>query len=374
VVVVILSLGALPVVFRRRLSGSGGLPVRVIGLLTLGGGAAGLAASVVERSFFSALGASLVVEPGTTVSAIVLMFLFAAPLEEALKVAVVWPTVRSGRLDERGTGIVFASAVAAGFAAAESAAFIVTGPQDVTTFVRAVLGLPAHFFCAALWGYTLGRRASSGGGRWAVPGAWLAAVVVHAVYDHIVFGRGPGIIALAAPILVAMAGLSWAALRDVAPEALPRSRLISSLPEPPSLRVMRRALRRTDQPLMLHWIGIGALVNVGVVLAFLALAVYAGHRLGIDFAGADEADMRANGPIVLLGAAVLAAFPVAGYLVARASGAASVLEPALATGLAIFAVVALLSAMAPIAILFALALAPIAFGLACGGAWFGRSQ
>jgi hypothetical protein len=125
---------------------------------------------------------------------------------------------------------------------------------------------------------------------------------------------------------------------------------------------------------MLHWIGVGALVNVGVVLAFLALAVYAGHRLGVDFAGADEADMRANGPIVLLGAAVLAAFPVAGYLVARASGATSVLEPALATGLAIFAVVALLSAMAPIAILFALALAPIAFGLACGGAWFGRGQ
>jgi len=125
---------------------------------------------------------------------------------------------------------------------------------------------------------------------------------------------------------------------------------------------------------MVHWIIFGALVNVGVILAALALAVYLGHRIGVDFAAADEADMRSNGPIVLLGAAVTMAFPVAGYLVARASGTTSVLEPAMATAVALFVVVTLLSMTAPVAVLFALAVAPVAFGLACGGAWLGLSR
>jgi hypothetical protein len=181
-------------------------------------------------------------------------------------------------------------------------------------------------------------------------------------------------LALVAPMLGTMGVLTWAVLRDVAPNSLPRSRLLAPLPEPPSLRAMRHALRRTEQPLMLHWIVLGALVNVGVVLASLALSVYAGHRLGVDFATADEADMRSNGPILLLGGAVLFAFPIAGYLVARASGTSSVLEPAMATALALFAVVALLSITAPVTVLFAVAVAPVAFGLACGGAWMGMGR
>jgi len=88
----------------------------------------------------------------------------------------------------------------------------------------------------------------------------------------------------------------------------------------------------------------------------------------------DQEDVRSSGPLVLLGSAVLAAFPLAGYLVARASSATSVLEPAMGAGLAIAAVVALLSVTAPIAVAFALAVAPVAFVLACSGAWFGLSR
>jgi hypothetical protein len=134
---------------------------------------------------------------------------------------------------------------------------------------------------------------------------------------------------------------------------------------------MRQALKRSDRPLMLHWIAIGALVTLGVTLSLLALAVYLGHRVGIDFALADEADVRSSGPLVLLGIAVLAAFPFAGYLVARASAATSVLEPAMGAGVAIVMVLLTLSATAPVAVIFALAVAPVAFVLACGGAWFG---
>jgi hypothetical protein len=74
---------------------------------------------------------------------------------------------------------------------------------------------------------------------------------------------------------------------------------------------------------------------------------------------------------VIVAAALLTAFPVAGYLVARASGAHTVLEPAFAAGLAMALTVAILSVTAPSAVIFAFAVAPIAFGLACGGAWFG---
>jgi hypothetical protein len=125
---------------------------------------------------------------------------------------------------------------------------------------------------------------------------------------------------------------------------------------------------------MLHWIGLGALVTLGVMIVLLAVAVYVGHRVGIDFTAADEADMRSSGPLALLGVAVLSAFPLAGYLIARASSATSVLEPAMGAGLAIAAVVVMLSVAAPIAVVFALAVAPVAFALACRGAWFGLAR
>jgi hypothetical protein len=103
----------------------------------------------------------------------------------------------------------------------------------------------------------------------------------------------------------------------------------------------------------------------------IASAVLLGRRMGVDFALADQTDVRAAGPLMLLGAAVLLAFPVAGYLVARASGGQSLLEPALAAVLTVALLITLLSLAAPIGVLFALAVAPIALGLACGGAWVG---
>jgi hypothetical protein len=202
-------------------------------------------------------------------------------------------------------------------------------------------------------------------------------MLLHALYDHIVFGRGPGLLVLALPMLVMMGFVAFTALRDVAPRRSNRPSLLASarIPEPPSLRAMRHALRRhDDRPLMVHWIAIGALVTLGVVVVLLVVAVYLGHRIGVDFALADEGDVRSSGPLVLLGTATLAGFPTAGYLVAKASAATSVLEPAMGAGLAIAAAVALVSLAAPVAAVFALAVAPLAFALACGGAWFGLAR
>ena len=124
---------------------------------------------------------------------------------------------------------------------------------------------------------------------------------------------------------------------------------------------------------MLTWIAFGALVTTGVMTALLAGAVALGHRAGIDFAAVDRPDSGVAGiaPLVLLGGAALAAFPVAGYLVARASSTETVLEPAMSAALAIAVVLVLLGLAAPVAVVFAIAFAPIAFGLACAGAWVG---
>jgi hypothetical protein len=121
---------------------------------------------------------------------------------------------------------------------------------------------------------------------------------------------------------------------------------------------------------MVHWIALGALVTLGLVIVALATAVYLGHRLGIDFTLANESNLRSMGPLALLGSFVLMAFPCSGYLVARASAAQSVLEPAMASGLALLLVMLMLSVTEPLALVVAVAVAPVAFALACGGAWF----
>jgi RsiW-degrading membrane proteinase PrsW (M82 family) len=338
------------------------------GLLALGGAATGLSCWAVERALFEATGLGPRVLPGQVAAALLTLFLFVAPMEEAAKLLVVVPVLRKGRLKTPREGVLFAAAVAAGSSAAESAAGLL-GSTDLLSCIRAVAGMPAQFFCAGAWGYALGSKVQRRT-RW-FPWVFLVATIVHALYDHIVFGRGPGVLVLSVPLALMMFLLAWSVLRDVAPAPGASSSLAAALPEPPSLRAMRRALRRSNAPLMLHWIAFGALVNVGVVLAFLAGAVWIGHRAGFDFAAADEADLGSNAPLVLLGTSVLVAFPVAGYLVARASGATSVLEPALSSALAIVLVVAVLSLTAPVALLFAAAVAPVAFGLACAGGWFG---
>ena len=137
---------------------------------------------------------------------------------------------------------------------------------------------------------------------------------------------------------------------------------------------MRVAISRRGQRLMIPWILFGVLVTVGVTLVFLGVSVYLGHRFGIDFSLADEAGLQGAIPIALLASALLLAFPFSGFLIARASGAVSVLEPAWATGAAIGVVLVLFSVTEPTALVIALAIAPVGLALACVGAWFGLER
>lgn len=362
---------ALGLLVWRRVSGLGRVSRRLTLLMTAGGALAALFAAYFERVVLTFTGLSMNVASSGAGGALLATFLLAAPLEEALKVSVVWPLYRTRRIDGPRLGVAYASAAAAGFSAVKGVLVLLLGAPGGVTLLRALLSVPAQLFFAGLWGYALGSRGPNRRGHW-FSFAWLTATLLHGLYDHIVWGRGPGLLVLVIPLFLFMGLGAWIALRDVAPEPhTPGSHLV---PDPPSLRALRQALRPVDHRLMLRWIVIGAFATLGLMIALLALAVLLGHRMGIDFSLADEADVRSSGPLILLGTAVLLAFPLAGFLVAKASAAHSVLEPALAAGLALAALVAMLFVTAPIGVLFALAVAPLAFGLACGGAWIGLER
>ncbi|MEP7050413.1 MAG: PrsW family glutamic-type intramembrane protease [Pseudomonadota bacterium] len=355
----------------RRVSVLGRVSRRLTILMAVGGALAAAFSTYFERVVLSFTGLSFDVSASGVGGALLATFLLAAPLEEGLKVGVVWQLYRTRRIDGPRLGVCYAAAAAAGFSAIEGIVAVLVNHGSGISVLRAILSVPAHLFFAGVWGYALGTRGRSRGGHW-FSLAWLAATLLHGLYDHIVWGRGPGFLVMLLPLFVFMGIGAWIALRDVAPDAQADERWI--LPDPPSLHRMREALSPVDHRLMVRWILVGAFVTLGLMIALLAVAVVVGHRLGVDFSLADESDVRSSGPLILLGVAVLLAFPIAGYLVAKASAAHSVLEPALAAGLALTALVAMLFMTAPIGVLFALAVAPLAFGLACGGAWIGLER
>ncbi|MES1177777.1 MAG: PrsW family glutamic-type intramembrane protease [Myxococcales bacterium] len=354
-----------------RVSVLGRVSRRLTIVMAVGGAFAALFAAYFERAVLAYTGLSLDVATSGVGGALLATFLLVAPLEEALKVGVVWPLYRTRRIDGPRLGVCYASAAGAGFAAVNGLMVILLGAGGGVPVLRALLSAPAQLFFAGLWGYALGTRRARRRGHW-FSFAWLAATLLHGLYAHIVWGRGPGLLVAVIPLFVFMGIGAWVALRDVAPDSL--SQQHSFIPDPPSLHSLREALRPVDHRLMVRWIVIGAFTTLGLMIALLGLAVVLGHRLGVDFSLADESDVRSTGPLILLGAAVLLAFPIAGFLVAKASSAHSVLEPALAAGLALAALVAMLFVTAPIGVLFALAVAPLAFGLACGGAWIGLER
>jgi len=355
----------------RRVSVLGRVSRRLTIAMVVGGALAALLATFFERWVLAYTGLSFDVATSGAGGALLATFLLAAPLEEALKVSVVWPLYRTRRIDGPRLGVCYASAAGAGFSAVKGVLVLALGAASGVTLLRVLVSVPAQLFFAGLWGYALGTRRRNRRGHW-FSWAWLAATLLHGLYDHIVWGRGPGFLITVIPLFVFMGLGAWIALRDVAPEASPHPH--SLVPEPPSLRTLRDALRPVDHRVGLRWILVGAFATLGLMIALLGLAVVLGHRLGVDFSLADESDVRSTGPLILLGAAILLAFPIAGYLVAKASAAHSVLEPALAAGLALAALVAMLFVTAPVGVLFALAVAPLAFGLACGGAWIGLER
>lgn len=297
---------------------------------------------------------------------LVLMLALRVPIEEALKVAVVWPLYLGRKLLSGTHGVTYAVFSACGFGAAEIVFLCADPGASGWTLLRVVIAFPAHLFFAAVWGYMLG-----GSRRDRYFGAvWLGATLLHGLYDHIVFEQKAAFLVVLFPMILSMAWAVRALFRDESEVSSPRLTAYS-LFEAPSMGSVRQAFEEKRPPLKLRWILMGSFVNLGVILSFVALGVIVGHRFGVDFALVDEQGEGGYLAIGIVGGSLLSAFPVAAFLVARASATRTVLEPAWAMAAAIVSVLVVFSVTEPSALIIALAIAPVGFLLACAGALLG---
>jgi hypothetical protein len=290
---------------------------------------------------------------------------------ELLLLLAVLPLRRRHLLQRRPDGFLCATSAAAGWCAVQTIVFVQGGAIDALTVTRALLSIPASLFSAGLWGYFLG---SPDPKAWkTVVPAWLSGVVLLGIYDHLLFERGPGFAVALLPLLAVVVVGSREIIRELTHHTVlhaPHGHLLGVLPEAPSLSELGEALRPAGHGVKVRWVVAGVFVLIGVTLSGLVLAVFLGNRLGIDFARANETDLGANSPLLLLGTAGLLGFPVAGYLVTRASGSETVIEAALSAGLYLLAAFILVSMAEPLGAVFVVAVSPVAFALACTGAWW----
>ena len=324
---------------------------------------------------------------GGQVTLLLYGFLVAAPLEMGVTTLAVVPFWRLRRIRMR-AGVSRALEVREGASFATSAAMGLTAMRNVATFwihgvtwlaiARNLLWTATFALLCGLWGYILGRYAHRGMASKRFSTAWVVATVFSAVCDQLIFRRGVGALLAVMPLLVSMGVIAWVVWRDVkGPAAVVERRDASarcSRPRPaPSLSAIRDAFRQQDRPITLRWISFGAFVTTGMITTGLVVAVWMGHELGLDFSAVDQTRTEADAmaPLALLGLGALAAFPSSGYLLARASGTRSVLEPAMASALAMILVTVFMGMLSPVSVVFAIAFSPVAFALSCVGAWIG---
>jgi hypothetical protein len=307
-------------------------------------------------------------------------FLVVAPLEMALVVGAVAPLWRLRRLRMRAglsryreiqEGVAFAAAAAIGFASVGNVLYALSYGTGWLSVTRIALATPTFLGLCTLWGYVLGRNADRGMAGRRFRSAWLGATLFYGVADQLVFRHGLVALLAVLPMLLAIALAAFVLWRDLGRDKRQSSGRLSILysAPAPSLAAIRDAFREHDRPITLRWISFGALVTTGMITAGIVAAVAIGRWAGLDFSAVDQpgATTEVIAPLVVLGAGVLAAFPSSGYLLARASGTRSVLEPAMAASLAMVLVMVFMGMLAPVSVVFAIAFAPIAFALSCIG-------
>jgi RsiW-degrading membrane proteinase PrsW (M82 family) len=147
-----------------------------------------------------------------------LQVVIAAPLiEECFKFLIVRSTIYRNNVFSRPMdGIIYAVAVALGFASSENALYIVTSylaPQIALGMsdplfglgfvwklylIRAFLTVPGHAIWSSMWGYALGlAKVIETGNRWRLIAKGLfLAVVLHSVFNYLVLNFIPGAVGM----------------------------------------------------------------------------------------------------------------------------------------------------------------------------------
>lgn len=294
---------------------------------------------------------------------------FDGPLEAGSILAAAWPT----RERRRDAPAIPAAArvvlVASAFVLAKNAEAARHLPWSSIAVAGLLVRSLSSILLAGLWGYTLSRPDREGrAGRWFFP-IWVVCSLVGGLFHHLVAQRTSLGVIGATPGLLLLLGLAWSirgGLRSDERATEVERRVRSAIYE------ARDALadRRRARPSIFRMVGF-AVACQGTILLFLAVALFFGHRAGVDFAAIEDAGGEAALPLVVLGMATLAAFPVTGFVVAKASRAPTLADPAFGATLAIVVVLAVLGATSASAITFAVFAAPVALVLACAGGWLG---
>lgn len=297
-----------------------------------------------------------------------------APVEQAALVIVVWPAYRAHRLLRLGTAVSAGLFGAVGFGAVQIAERVIATSSGWGMLpILGVLGIRA--LAAASWAAVLSTTWARY--RHLFPLAWLGATAVDGCARYLQQTAGFPWQVLTLVLLIALLGSSYLigtkfAGQRAALNAIRQSRL-GMLANPQGIGNVRASWQHAHRPALLHWIVGGAFVSFGANILGLGLGIALAHGLHIDLSRVDESNVGAMIPLLLLSMAVLASYPVAAFLTAKASDADSVFEPGVAALISIVSLTILLSMTAPVTIVLAIVLAPVAFGLSCLGAWLGIS-
>ena len=120
-------------------------------------------------------------------------FFGAAIPEEAAKLFILWIVVRNNKyFDEKMDGIVYAACVSMGFAALENVLYLVNAEDYMSVGIsRAFTAVPGHFCFGIVMGYyySLASFDKHNVKRNKVL-TFVAPVIVHGIYDSILFAAG----------------------------------------------------------------------------------------------------------------------------------------------------------------------------------------
>jgi RsiW-degrading membrane proteinase PrsW (M82 family) len=189
--------------------------VRVLGLTFLLGGLATMPALVLNVQ-----GQSLIhnLFGSTPLSRILVLFLVVGPVEELLKLLVVYLyAYRRPEFDEPLDGVVYSAAAALGFAAVENIVYLAENDPRLV-LLRGPLSNPGHALFSALWGLSLSRaKAMPNLNRERMPviaRGWIYASLLHATFDALlVFSSRWSILFFALLVGVMVALFFWVRAR-----------------------------------------------------------------------------------------------------------------------------------------------------------------
>ncbi|MBN1756380.1 PrsW family intramembrane metalloprotease [bacterium] len=152
---------------------------------------------IVKLFFYGMLIAfpAAIIEQLITGSESVVLYIITAPVvEEFLKFIIVFITIfRDTEFDEPLDGIIYASAIALGFASLENIGYLYAAHRSGTLvnigILRAILSVPGHALFSSMWGLALGlAKFSRYSSRNIILGGLLLSMVFHSVFNFFTLG------------------------------------------------------------------------------------------------------------------------------------------------------------------------------------------